>query len=293
MSYISIQAFDIGGTWTRAVNISSDKKFGSAHKERTQKDFITQIKRISYELIPNEKERKLLDYIAVILPGPVENGILLAAPPLALKKPLNFKKKLAYLIQGSSTEIFVENDLTAAVYAELYYGHGKHWDNFYLLTLSTGIGVGIVINREVVRGGEFGHNKVVPREAGNRKCICGRTDCWCAFSSGKGIESLIKDIHPKYETVEKICREYKDQAAKKIIDIARNANAQGLAHMINALEMQGIVIMGSLGIKQFDILIPNTVQIQEYTINKVPPIVKTELGDNIGLQGVYKQLFPS
>ena len=67
----------------------------------------------------------------------------------------------------------------------------------------------------------------------------------------------------------------------------RSANAQGIGMMVNALEMEGIVVMGSLGIKQFETIIPSQKEIEKYTINPIPTIVKTELGDNIGLKGIY------
>lgn len=283
-----MQVFDLGGTWIRAANISNEGKFGSIIKEPTEEDFIGQIKKISGQLTLSTEERNHLDYIVVATPGPVRDGMLLSAPPLGLKNSLDLKKELASLVTGKSTEIIVENDLNAAVLAELHEGYGKQWNNFYLLTLSTGIGAGIVLNGKSVKGGEFGHSPINPLEYPDQRCSCGRTNCWSAYASGKGIESLIKKIYPKYETIEEVCKAYKkEEAARTIINIANNANAQGLAMMINALEVEGIVIMGSLGLHQYNLLIPSNIEIEEYAINSIPEIVKTKLGDTIGLLGAY------
>lgn len=272
-----VQAYDVGGTWIRAANIK-DGHIGKIIKERTEPDFIAQIQRIS-------KGFRKADCISLALPGPVQEGILLSAPPLGIKQPLDLREQLSSL----EKKVIVENDLNAAVLAEDYRGYGKEWDNFYLLSLSTGIGAGIIINGKPVKGGEFGHNTIRPLGYPNHLCICGKRDCWCAFSSGKGMENLAQRLATNYHTAEEVCEAYRnnEQDAMAIVEIAKNANAQGLAMMINALEVEGIVIMGSLGLEQFDILIPTEKEIKEYALNPVPKIVKTKLGDTIGLLGAY------
>ncbi len=275
-----IETYDVGGSWIRGA-IVQDGEIKEIRKCVTKENWIEQIKSLS-EILRRDYEPS---QVSLALPGPVSGGILLSAPPLGLREAIDIKEQLSSL----GTKIVVENDLNAAVLAELYQGYGKQWNNFYLLTLSTGIGAGIVINGQVVKGGEFGHNLVNPTGYPNQMCSCGKRNCWCAYSSGRGIEKLAETLGSKYTSAEKVCEAYRrgEESARGIITITHYANTQGLAMMVNALEMEGIVIMGSLGLEQFDILIPQRDEIQKHAINPVPSIVKTELGDNIGLLGAY------
>lgn len=283
-----VQAYDVGGTWIRAAKFI-DGKMKKKVKERTDYDFIQHIRSLS-------KKLGEADVLSLAFPGPVEEGILLSAPPLGLKKSLDIRKEFSSL----EKRIVVDNDLNAAVLAELHDGYGKQWNNFYLLTISTGIGVGIVLDGKVRNGGEFGHCEINMEK--KRACFCGRMNCWCAYSSGKGIEgALIYDLGIKVsadevfktDTQTLICDDpvalRKRETIKETLNYAQIANAKGLALMINALQVEGIVIMGSIGRKQFKEMIPSRRALQHYTLNSIPPIVKTRLGEDIGLLGAYYQ----
>ena len=65
-------------------------------------------------------------------------------------------------------------------------------------------------------------------------------------------------------------------------------NAQALGSIISAYDPGVIVIMGSLGLEQFDHLIPDSSEIENYTITRpIPRIVKTNFQDTIGVLGAY------
>ncbi len=57
--------------------------------------------------------------------------------------------------------------------------------------------------------------------------------------------------------------------------------------MCNAIEVEGIAVMGSVALKQFDKIIPSKKEIEEYCINPIPEITPTKLGKEIGLLGAY------
>jgi len=274
-----IEAYDLGGTWLRSA-IIEDGRIISKRKENTEKDFCAQIKRISGSFNKYESQK-----ISLAVPGPVQENILLSAPPLGKKKPVDFRSELSSL----EKEIIVENDLNAAVLAELYEGQGKQWKNFYLLTISTGIGAGIVMDGHMLKGGEFGHCQINTKYTySDRICFCGRVNCWCAYSSGKGLERAIKEDLGYNYPIEKIFKEERRlPKMNPIIFDMKNANTLGLALMINALDVEGIVVMGSLGLKQFKHIMPTKRYLERFAFNPVPPIVKTKLGDDIGLLGAY------
>ena len=67
----------------------------------------------------------------------------------------------------------------AAVLADMHFGFARHLRNFVVITIGTGIGGGIVVDRKLVRGqrgfaGSFGHTII--RHKG-RPCTCGREGC--------------------------------------------------------------------------------------------------------------------
>ncbi|HRC40058.1 ROK family glucokinase [Nostocoides sp.] len=85
--------------------------------------------------------------------------------------------------------IFVDNDANAAVWAEGQFGAARGEMHAMMITLGTGIGGGILMNGEVIRGrfgiaGEFGHMQVVP---GGHRCECGNRGCWEQYASGNAL----------------------------------------------------------------------------------------------------------
>ncbi len=80
---------------------------------------------------------------------------------------------------------FLEGDANAACWGEHWVGAGRGVNNMILITLGTGVGGGVIVNGELVRGiddtgGHIGHMVVV---AGGRTCSCGRKGCLEAYAS--------------------------------------------------------------------------------------------------------------
>jgi glucokinase len=83
----------------------------------------------------------------------------------------------------------VENDANAAAWAEARFGAGRGADSVVVLTVGTGIGGGIVVGGELVRGhfgvaAEIGHLNIVPD---GRRCGCGMQGCWEQYASGRAL----------------------------------------------------------------------------------------------------------
>ena len=85
--------------------------------------------------------------------------------------------------------VAVGNDANAAALGEMVYGGAKDLQDFVTITLGTGVGSGIVINRRLLLGvhgnaGEIGHSILVPD---GRLCSCGRRGCVEEYASARGI----------------------------------------------------------------------------------------------------------
>jgi len=88
--------------------------------------------------------------------------------------------------------VVVENDANAAGWAEFRFGAAREATDMLMLTVGTGLGGAIVVDRELVRGkwgvaAEVGHMRVVP---GGHYCGCGHEGCWEQYASGT---ALVRD----------------------------------------------------------------------------------------------------
>ncbi len=95
-------------------------------------------------------------------------------------------KRLAGRILG---DVLVDNDATAALWAEARFGAARQVRDAVMITLGTGIGGGLLVHGRLHRGtngmaGEYGHMQVVPD---GRPCECGRKGCWEQYCSGRAL----------------------------------------------------------------------------------------------------------
>lgn len=115
------------------------------------------------------------------------------------------------------------NDANAAAMGEMIYGHAKGMKNFFLITLGTGLGSGIVVNGQIVYGqtglaGELGHLIVAP---GGRTCGCGRQGCLETYASATGLVLTMRELLQNSSQASGL-RDLKDNnlSAKQISDAA-------------------------------------------------------------------------
>ena len=94
-----------------------------------------------------------------------------------------------HLQQATGLPVVVENDANAAAWGEMRFGAAQGADNAIVITVGTGIGGGIIVNGQLIRGagsmaGEIGHMNV--KENG-RRCGCGQFGCWKRYGSGRAL----------------------------------------------------------------------------------------------------------
>lgn len=93
----------------------------------------------------------------------------------------------------------VVNDANAAALGELWQGGGKGYRNMVMVTLGTGVGGGIIIDGQLLKGahgagGEIGHLKLYPETEEVEECGCGKSGCAEQFTSATGIVRLAKEM---------------------------------------------------------------------------------------------------
>jgi glucokinase len=110
---------------------------------------------------------------------------VLFAPNLAWRnEPLR-----AAVEQRTGLPVVVENDANAAAWAETRFGAGHGQPHTVTLTVGTGLGGGVVMGGELIRGAfgvaaEVGHVTLVPD---GRPCGCGNAGCWEQYASGRAL----------------------------------------------------------------------------------------------------------
>ncbi|MEW6172363.1 MAG: ROK family protein [Bacillota bacterium] len=132
--------------------------------------------------------------VGVGAPGPLdtETGIVYVAPNLGWRNaPL--KASLEEII---GVPVFVDNDANLAAWGEFVYGAGRDVNDLVYLTVSTGIGGGLVLGGRLYRGagcgaGEIGHITVLPD---GPLCQCGNRGCLEALASGTAVAREAKSL---------------------------------------------------------------------------------------------------
>jgi glucokinase len=114
------------------------------------------------------------------------------APNLAWRdEPLR-----ADLEKRTGLPVVVENDANAAAWGEFRHGAGRDVDDMVLLTVGTGLGGGIVVGGQLLRGhsgfaAELGHIRVVPD---GHRCGCGNRGCWEQYASGRALVREAREL---------------------------------------------------------------------------------------------------
>jgi glucokinase len=131
--------------------------------------------------------------IGLALPGPVsmKKEMILNPPnmPLWINVPI-----VQYLREKLKRPVFMDNDANAGALAEWTFGRAKHVDNLVYLTMSTGMGGGIIVDGKLLQGatdtgGEIGHYILDPK---GPKCLCGQRGCFEAFCGGLNASYLLQ-----------------------------------------------------------------------------------------------------
>lgn len=126
-------------------------------------------------------------------PGLVDRaGVLRTGPNLPGIENFGFAE---HLTAATGLAAAVDNDATCAAWGEHERGTWGGYDHTLFLTLGTGIGAGITVKGELLRGtngfgGEAGHMIVDPA---GPMCPCGRRGCWERFGSGSGLARLARE----------------------------------------------------------------------------------------------------
>ncbi len=188
----------------------------------------------------------------------------------------------------TGTRVYGDLDGKALALAEGWQGAAKGYDNYCVLTVSTGIGGGIVLDGELLDGasanaGHVGHLIVDPN---GRRCGCGARGCLEAEASGLAIEAITgrSPTEPTYEIM---------QRTGRIV-------GRGVAALCTLLDLELVVVGGGVALG-FAATFFNAAQEELSTRARLPytrhaRITPTRLGDRgpllgagaVGIRGMHR-----
>jgi glucokinase len=265
-----ILGIDLGGTKILAAVVSTQGKMLSReHSITPAKEGQQAVVRSILESVGRVLDQAHItaaDLAAIGLGAPglsnPETGILFTSPNLPGWKDVPLR---AIIERELGKKAFLINDANAAAIGELYFGAGRGARNFIYVTVSTGIGGGIIIDGKIYTGfsgaaGELGH-MVIDDEG--PPCSCGNRGCWETLASGTALareaRGRIKEgaatsiLEYSGGNVDKINAEAIHEAAKAGDKLASDLIARtayylgvGLANLINIFNPEVIIIGGGL-----------------------------------------------
>ena len=242
--------------------------------------------------------------------GPLdrEQGIIKNPPNLPgwTEFPLKSRLTAGLARAGWPLPIALDNDANAAALAELMFGAGRGFEHLIYLTISTGIGGGVILGGQLYAGkdgnaGELGHLQV---DVHGQACKCGGRGCLEQYASGTSIARRAREVaqlrpgsllnalepDPHQITAHTVLRalELGDAATQLFWDETLDYLAAGVASIIHAFDPQRIVIGG--GISNFGdwLFAPLSQKVQARTMPALwqnLSICRAELADHVGIYG--------
>lgn len=304
----SIVAVDLGGTQVRAALCDADGKILNrvAQPTNTQDGVEAVFARI-VESIRQASQGLLIQGIGLGAPGPLDprRGVIHHAPNLA--GMIDFPLK-ARLEKEFGVPAFIDNDANLAALGEHRFGAGQGVAHMIYLTISTGIGGGIIADNQLFLGsrgyaGEVGHQTL---DAYGPRCNCGNVGCLEALAAGPAIIRYAREglQNGRYSTLREMVGINLDQLTGPMIaQAARQGDAMpkeiferagffiglGLVNLLHNFDTQLFVLGGGVALNAWDLLSPPMMfAFDKYVMRSMRGavrIVQAQLGDDAGLIG--------
>jgi glucokinase len=208
--------------------------------------------------------------------------------------------------------VLLENDANAAALGENRFGVGRGTRYMVYLTVSTGVGGGIIIDRKVYHGvtgsaGELGHMVVW---FNGPRCLCGERGCLEGIASGSGIAWRAQELVEagKAPGLERMKRERNRLGAHEVADAARSGDEQArrlfdeaglylgvaLANHINIFNPEMLVLGGGVVYGAGDLFFGHAERVMRQLARKEPlkhvRLERAALGDRSGPLGMIAAL---
>jgi glucokinase len=300
-----VLAIDIGGTKMAAAVVDADGQVLSSDRIATLRSSSADELFDSLETLSRSVVRAAgvgVDAIGVGCGGPMQY-------PAGIVSPLNIPAWRDFPLRPRLSETFglpcvLDNDAKALALGERWKGAGRGSDNMLGMVVSTGVGGGIILGGHLLHGfagnsGHVGHIIVWPD---GPLCGCGAHGCLEAVASGSGLTrrlgtALLSGVASRLDA---------GASAAEIADAARAGDAlaiellrtagegvgRGIASAAALLDLELVVIGGSIALKAWDLIGPSLqselTRSARLDFTRNVRVVQAELGDSAGVYGAAR-----
>lgn len=306
-----VLGIDIGGTKVAVGLVSSEGEvIGSKRMPTRAEEGPSRVIERFVELCRKSVAKAGVDWqdihaVGVGCGGPLDpcRGLIQSPPNL----PGWDNIPLVEQLQGEfDIPVYLDNDANAAALGEHRFGAGRGVANMVYMTVSTGVGGGVIADGRLLRGengnaAELGHLSVV---WDGRPCLCGSRGCLEAYASGTAIaaraqelvlghpESLLRTLVSSAEeiTAKTVAQalEQGDPVAEELWQETTEILGAGVANVISAFNPRLVVLGGGItnfGARLFDPVRRIAKSRLMPSLAAVVDIVPAELGDEVGVVG--------
>jgi glucokinase len=273
---------DVGGTNTLIGIGNGDFE---VVEKISSSEFLEDIEGCLNNILSSSKIQEIKN-VAVAAAGPMDREKGVFYPPNIDMDEVELKEPLSKF-----GDLKIINDCTSAVLGEKHYG-GHDIDNLVYVTISSGIGAGIIVDGNLTEGwkgnfGEIGHMKVADEPV---KCGCGYESHWEAFCSGNNLPKMAErltgrsfgDARDVFEKAKKEGHE-----AREAIQEMKKYNARGFSNIVALFNPEKIVVGGAVALNHpEEVVEPLENHVDDRSVNKTPDIEVCALGERSVLHGL-------
>lgn len=226
-------------------------------------DFIKDLARRIKKMLKTQGFEGDCEGVGLVVPGMVDQrtGKVLNAPALGWKD-VDIKTKLA---AATGLPVHIENSGRACALAQLWLERSEAvtGHTFVYINVSDGVGTGIVVNGELLRGrdhiaGEFGHMAI---NLEGPRCMCGATGCWEVYTSNlatlsryfgwnlskRSTKGLKNAERSSFTILDLIARAKSgDEKARSAIEASARFLGLGIGTIVNSINPDGIYLAGEI-----------------------------------------------
>jgi glucokinase len=194
--------------------------------------------------------------------------------------------------------VVIENDMNAGAYGELTFGGGRGLRHLIFVTVSTGIGAGVIVGGEIYRGagglaGEVGHTVV---DLNGLLCGCGRRGCWEMIASGTAHRRRIREAFEsgtwpnltEEPTPEQVTQRAAagDRAARALVLRTARYLGIGVANLVNLYDPEAVIFTGGFARQNWDLMVEYLLhEVRDQAFSQRTQLLLTALGDDAGILG--------
>ena len=294
-------AVDLGGTQLRAALVDAAGEISERDSVLTEAEAGPEkvVQQIG-ELVARVKSKATgfnILGVGVSSPGPLDTqkGLALSLPTLKGFTEFPLRSALQDILQ---MPVKLENDGIAAAIGEWRFGAGQGLSNLVYVTVSTGIGGGVIVDNHVMRGrkGMSGHVGHMAIEPDGLVCNCGNKGCIEAYAAGPAFTARArKRMGNPAITTQEVFKAAKsgNAIAQELVEHEAMLLGLGFTSLLHLFSPEILVMGGGLS-NEFETLYPIIrayMDANAMAAFKDVPLVKAKLGGNSGLVGAASLVF--